>query len=78
MARPLNDNPPVPLTASMPYRLRQEVVELARAEQRSAASMPPGTDDCGQTRNRPHRHAAAAVTLQAIIQPDQRRPGGVA
>jgi hypothetical protein len=32
MARALNDNPPVPLTASMPYRLRQEIVELARRD----------------------------------------------
>ncbi len=51
-----------------------ERVDLARAEQRSAADVAPGADHRGQTAERPHRHAAAAMALHAVVEPNQRWP----
>ena len=47
-----------------------ERVQLAGAEQRPAADVPPVADDRGQAGDGPHRHAAAAVPLQAVVQAD--------
>ena len=47
--------------------------ELAGAEQRPAAGVPPVAGDGRQAGDGPHRHAAAAVALQAVVQADERR-----
>src|SRR5205823_4184787 len=51
-----------------------EVVGAAGREQGTAPWVAPGADDRGQAGDRAHGHPAAAVALEAVVEPDQ---GGV-
>ncbi len=43
-------------------------------EERPAADVAPGPDHGRQARDRPHRHAAPGVPVQAVVEADRRRP----
>ena len=47
--------------------------QFAGAQHRAAARMTPGSDDRGQADDRPHRHAAAAMALHAVVGANQGR-----